>query len=187
MTSVDSFQLLITRLDALLATLRDLLQWAVTEGKPVDHDHVLVSRYEESVVELIADVEEARCIANAAHLKLSRHNELTEACRALVSCQRRSHEISKRFFIELVSFPALSNLERLAAEKREPWGSWVQGVKDALGRCQIPLADVDEAIVGCWQEVSGIVEPLRRNASTRKLNKRFGSPKAGPAVSTTKA
>lgn len=174
MTLIDSFELLITRLDALLATLRDLLQWAVTQAKPLAHDHVLVSRYEDLVVELIAGVEEARCSANAAQLQLSNRNELAGACLALVDCQRQSNRVARRFFIELVSFEALSNLERLAAEKREPWASWVQGVMDALRRCRTPITDVDEAIICCWQEVSDIVEPVRRNTSTLKLNKDLG-------------
>ena len=161
MTLMDSFELLLAKFDALLATLRDLLQWAVTQAKPLDHEHVLVSRYEDSVVELIADVEEARCSANAAQLELSNRKELAGACRALVACQRQSNKVSKRFFIELVSFEALSNLERLAAEEREPWASWVQGVKDALGRCRTPITDVDEAIVCCWQELSDLVEQVR--------------------------
>ena len=187
MTLTDSFELLMMRLDALLATLRDLLQWAVTQAKPLAHDHVLVSRYEDSVVELIADVEVARCSANAAQLELSNRKELAGACLALVDCQRQSNKVAKRFFHELVSFEALSNLERLAAEQREPWASWVQGVKDALERCRTPITDVGEATVCCWQEVSDIVEQFRRNPSTGNSIRDLGQVKQVQRSMTNKA
>lgn len=154
MTLADSFEDLMRRLDDLLAVLRDVLQWAVTQGKPATDDHVLASRYEEMATELIARTEEARCIANAGKLGLTGQDDFAGAGRALVSCQECVNGISRTFFSDIVSFEALADLDNLAAEQQEHWGPWVRGVRDALDQCWRPIEAVNESLIQCWKSLT---------------------------------
>ena len=154
MTLADSFEDLMRRLDDLLAVLRDVLQWAVTQGKPATDDHVLAGRYEELATELIAGTEEARCIANAGKRRLIDQDDFAGASRALVSCQQCVNGISRRFFSDLVSFEALADLDNLADEQQRHWGPWVRGVRDALDQCSQPIEAANESLVQCWKSLT---------------------------------
>src|SRR5215510_9147793 len=154
MTLTGSFQDLVDKLERLRVTLDDFLQWAVTQGKPVDEDHVLVSRYDDATSDLIGLIEEARTAVQQGQQATMGEMDPADARRALIACQERVNRVSQRFFSELVSFESLKALDSLAKERRKQWPQWVSGVKDALDRCRQPLDDVNQALFQCWQELS---------------------------------
>src|SRR5262245_48840139 len=154
MTLTDSFQELVDKLECLRVTLEEFLQWAVTQGKPVDEDHVLVSRYDDATSDLIGLIEEARDAAHQGQQATIGQMDLACARLAQIACQERVNRVSQRFFSELVSFESLKALDSLAKERRKQWPQWVSGVKDALDRCRQPIDDVNQALFRCWQELT---------------------------------
>src|SRR5215813_9759714 len=154
MTLTGSFQDLGDKLERLRVALEEFLQWAVTQAKPVDEDHTLVSRYDDATSDLIGLIEEAGAAAQQGRQATMGEINLADARRALIACQGRMNRVSQRFFSELVSFESLKALESLAKERRKQWPQWVSGVKDALDRCRQPIDDVNQALFQCWQELS---------------------------------
>lgn len=155
MTLKASFQDLLDKLEHLGTTLEGVLQWAVTEAKPLEEDHVLVSRYDDAISDLIGLIEEAKAAAEEGQKAAVGEINLASTRRALIACQERVNQASQRFFSELVSFEALEALDSLRRERQKHWPEWVSGVKDALDRCRQPIQDVNhQALFQCWQELS---------------------------------
>lgn len=154
MTLKSSFQELADKLDRLRATFEELLQWAITQGKPEHEDHVLVNRYDDATNDLIGLIEEARAAAQLGLQAIARQASLSEARNAMIVCQSAINKVSKRYFSEMISFEALKALDSLADERRKQWPQWVSGVKDALDQCRSPIEEVSVALFECWQEVS---------------------------------
>lgn len=154
MTLKSTFRELTEKLDRLRATFEELLQWAITQGKPEHEDHVLVNRYDDATNDLIGLIEEASAAAQLGLQAVSRQTGSSEARNALIVCQSAINKVSKRYFSEMVSFEALTALDSLAKERRKQWPQWVSGVKDALDQCRAPLEEVSRALFECWQEVS---------------------------------
>jgi small-conductance mechanosensitive channel len=153
MTLKSSFQDLADKLDRLRATFEEILQWAITQGKPEHEDHALVGRYDDATNDLIGLIEEAIAAAQPALQSVAQTN-LSEERRALIICQSAINKVSKRYFSEMVSFEALTALDSLAKERRKQWPQWVSGVKDALDQCRMPIEEVSRALFECWQEIT---------------------------------
>jgi hypothetical protein len=154
MTLKSSFQDLVDNLEHLRATLEELLQWAIIEGKPEQEDHVLVSRYDDATSDLAGLVEEARAAARQGQQAVANRMDMVSARQALIACQERMNQVSQRFFSEMISFEALKALDSLAKERRKAWPQWVSGVKDALYQCRQPIEDVTHTLLECWKSVS---------------------------------
>src|SRR5262245_35965597 len=104
MTLTGSFQNLVDQLGRLRVSLEDFLRWAVTQGKPEDEDHALVTRYDDATSDLIGLIEEAKDAAQLGRQATMDQVDLVCARRALIACQERVNRTSQRFFSELVSF-----------------------------------------------------------------------------------
>ena len=157
MTLKSSFQDLAEKLDRLRATFEELLQWAITQGKPEHEDHVLVNRYDDATNDLIGLIEEAIAAVQLGLQAVEGAASVGKARNALIVCQAAINKVSKRYFSEMVSFEALKALDSLAKERRKHWPQWVSGVNDALDQCRAPIEEVSRALFECWQEVS---EPI---------------------------
>jgi hypothetical protein len=145
---------LVNRLERLLATLEELLRWAVTEGKPEAEDHVLVTRLDDATSDLIGLLEEAKAAAKLGLEAVTSQIDWTGARQALITCQQQVNSASRHFFSDMVSFDAMKALDSLAAERKKHWPQWVTGVRDALDRCSQPINDVSDSLFECWQELT---------------------------------
>lgn len=154
MTLKSSFQVLANKIERLGATFEELLQWAVTEGKPEQEDHVLVTRYDDATNDLIGLIQEARAAASQGQKAVTGQANLSDARQALITCQERINQVAQRFYTDMISFEALKTLDKLANEQRKQWPQWVSGVKDALDQCLQPIAEVNQSLFDCWQELS---------------------------------
>jgi hypothetical protein len=161
MTLKKSFQNLAEKLECLRLTTEELLQWAVTQGKPVamiertsiEEDHALVGKYYEDTIGLTSLTEEAIAAADEGQQAVAEQIDLARARRVLITCQDRVNQLTQVFFSKMVSFEALDDLESLAREQSK-WEQWVFGVKDALRRCREPIAEVNQALFELWQELT---------------------------------
>ena len=161
MTLEKSFQNLAVKLQGLLETVEQRLQWAITEGQPlgtvkgarVEVDHILVTRCDDAALELASLVTEAIVAAEAGRQAVAPNIDLFAARGALITCQERVNHLSEKFFAEMVSFEALDDLHSLAREHNK-WQQWVSGVKDALQHCRQPIADVNQVLFELWQEIT---------------------------------
>jgi hypothetical protein len=161
MTLKKSFQSLAERLELLRRTTEELLQWAVTQGKPtrviqgktVEEDHALASKYYEATVGLTALAEEAVAAACEGLDAVNNQIDLARARRALINCQAGVNQLTQSFFARMVSFEALADLDSLAREQGK-WEQWVLGVKDALRQCREPIGEVNQALFELWQEIT---------------------------------
>lgn len=161
MTLKKSFENLAEKLECLRLTTEELLQWAVTEGKPLavtrrpdgEEDHVLVGRYYEDTIGLTSLTEEAIAAAQEGQQAVAEQIDLARARRVLIACQDRVNELTKTFFSKMVSFEAWDDLESLCREQNM-WEQWVLGVKDALKHCCDPIGEVNQALFELWQEIT---------------------------------
>ena len=173
MTMRSAFQNVLEKTESLHQALDELLHWAVTEGKPAQEDHVLVSRYDDAVSEFVGLLREAKDFAERGCRAAVSPIDLPEARQAIIECQRRASEISQRFFRDLASREALDALNTLGLEQRKRWLEWVRGVKDALDHCRQPIEDLNQALFQCWQELSecsGMISLSVRSTSTGQIN-----------------
>ena len=161
MTLKKSFANLAEQLECLRVTTEELLQWAVTEGKPLavtqrahgEEDHALVGRYYEDAIGLTSLTEEAIAAAVEGQQAVAEQIDLARARRLLIACQDRVNELTQTFFSKMVSFEAWDDLESLCREQSK-WEQWVWGVKDALRHCCDPIAKVNQALFELWQEIT---------------------------------
>ena len=161
MTLKKSFENLAEKLECLRLTTEELLQWAVTEGKPVgvtkrtpaEEDHALVGRYYEATIGLTSLAEEAIAAAVEGQQAVAEQIDLARARRMLILCQDRVNELTQTFFSKMVSFEAWDDLESLSREQNK-WEQWVLGVKDALKHCCEPIGEVNKSLFELWQEIT---------------------------------
>ena len=161
MTLKKSFENLAEKLECLRLTTEELLEWAVTEGKPLaiterppeEEDHALVGRYYEATIGLTSLTEEAIAATEEGQQAVAEHIDLARARRMLIVCQDGVNQLTQTFFSKMVSFEAWDDLESLAREQNK-WEQWVFGVKDALRRCREPIAEVNQALFELWQEIT---------------------------------
>jgi hypothetical protein len=149
MTIDQSFHDISERATRLQTMLRDILLWAVIEGAPEDGDHVLLTRYEEAANDLLGIAHELRVNADLACGRSRRD------CRnGLIECQKRTGEITRRFYWDLYSPEAAEGLQVLEGEENGKWRSWTNGLKDALAQCRVPIDDLNQALLQAWMELS---------------------------------
>jgi hypothetical protein len=154
MTLEAAFLQLEDRLDHLERTLENVL-WAVVQGQPVvEQGHALVDHYDEMASDLMGLVHEAKKAVAEGRKATKGRLDLARTRRALVACHERFHQLSIRFYDDLVSFDGIDALNNLAHERGREWAGWVQGIKDALDRCSQPLHDVSTALFACWQDLT---------------------------------
>jgi hypothetical protein len=161
MTLKKSFANLEEKLGGRRLTTEELLQWAVTEGKPLaltertrgEEDHALVGRYYEAAIGLTSLTEEAIAAAEEGQEAVAEQIDLARARRVLIACQDGVNQLTQTFFSKMVSFEAWDDLESLAREQSK-WGQWVVGVKDALRHCCEPIVEVNQALFELWQELT---------------------------------
>lgn len=153
MTLRKSFQNLAEQLECLRLTTEELLQWAITQGKPIEEDHALVGKYYEDTIGLTSLTEEAIAATAEGQQAVAEQIDLARARRVLITCQERVNQLTQAFFSKMVSFEALADLESLAREQSK-WEQWVLGVKVALKRCRDPIAEVNQALFELWQELT---------------------------------
>jgi hypothetical protein len=141
------------RLRALHEALSSL-RTTIVEDKPLQGDVVLVDVFGDAADDLLGLLEEALVAAVEAQQAASAPADLATVRRALVRCQERFNQISARLSFDLLPYERIAELLRFGRTRGGEWRVWAASVKDALDWCRQPVFDVNEALFGCWRELT---------------------------------
>ncbi len=130
-----------------------LLALQVTLGdKPPDDESALCDGVENTVLDLMGALHQARQAASKALKAVRPPMDMDLVRRSLAVCQERFHAIEQQFASDLVSYEKLKELARLGSERRK-WLPWSKTVKQGIEDCRRPLEQISTALVQCWQEL----------------------------------
>ncbi len=118
------------------------IRWAVVEAQPANEEHALAEQFESSVLDIAAHMYQLQSMVDKQNILQT--NQLVDCLSLLV-------QINGRFYETCHSYVAVESLHILAKENPEQWGSWVEGVLDALSPCPDELHKIFETLVTCWR------------------------------------
>jgi hypothetical protein len=147
-----AFGQLTTQLRAIREALIDL-RLAAVEAKPPRGDLVLVDLYGDGADDLIGCLEDALQAAERGLRAVQPPVDLDAARRALTLCHEDVIRLSRRFTGDLCQYERVADLSGIGRRRGPSWGLWALNVKTGLERCQQPLFDVNDALLGCWREI----------------------------------
>ena len=145
---------------ALLKTFADLrekvieLRLALVEDKPQHDDSALLHLFEDAIVDLLGNLEEASIAATEAHNAAGEAFDLNRARLALTKCQKLFVRLSALCFSHLLDYERLHELSELGAKGGGEWLIWTKVVRESIGRITEPLREVNEALLHCWQDLA---------------------------------
>lgn len=113
----------------------------------------LVDGLENSLLDMLGELHEARKSALSARRNVGLQPDLDRARRALASCQQRFHRIEQQFSLNLVSYEKLKELVRLG-EKGNEWRLWADTTRQGIEQCREPIEQTSKALAACWQELA---------------------------------
>jgi hypothetical protein len=126
----------------------------VTVGdQPQDGGSALADGLENTVLDMMGTLHEARKSAMHARKAVGHIPNLDLARRALMLCQERFHRIEQQFASQLVSYEQLKELARLGSE-RPAWVPWAGTVKLGIEQCREPIEQTSRALAACWGELA---------------------------------
>ena len=122
--------------------------------KPLDDDAALADGLENTVLDAMGVLQEARKAALHARTAIGPPVDLDRAWRALTVCQDRFQDIEQQFSADLVSYEKLRGLARLGSERGGEWLPWAGSTKQSIEECRPPLEEVSRTVARCWQEIA---------------------------------
>jgi hypothetical protein len=143
-------------LNTQLYTLQEALVSLRTtsrEDKPPADDAVLVDLFSDAADDLLGWLEGAQQAASEAHQAVTQPVNLARAWRGLMICQEHYNRVNQHYVTELACYERLAELLRFGRRRGGEWQAWANSVRAALGDCQQPLFDINQALFACWQEV----------------------------------
>jgi hypothetical protein len=139
-----------------LQTLREALESLRTttvEDKPLNDDVVLVELVSAATDDLLGWLEGVQLAAQEAQQRLTYPPDLQRLWQALLTCQKRFHQVQQRLICDLISYARIAQLARFGHQRGGEWQAWAKSVRAALGDCQPPLFAAEQALFVCWQEI----------------------------------
>jgi len=122
--------------------------------KPVNDEAALADDLENTVLDALGVLQEARKAALNARTAVGPPVDLDRAWRALTTCQERFHNIEKQFSESLVSYEKLRALARLGSQRGGEWQSWAGSIKGSVEECRLPLEEARRSVANCWLEIA---------------------------------
>jgi len=126
---------------------------ATTGDTPPQDESALAEGLENTVLDIMGTLHEARKAAMQARKAVGHPADLDSTRRALTACQERFHRLEQLFASELVSYEKLKELARLGNERRA-WIPWASTVKVGIEQCRDPLEQTSRALAACWEELA---------------------------------
>lgn len=139
MSTLETWRALRAMFDRL-----DELAHLIQEDAP--YPHSFADGYGGAAANLQGWMSSALDAAHAANVA-ARQADYQNSVEALAKCTEYFQRAANIYYNELVSFPALEDLSRLAREHPQEWGGWTASIKATLNQCD-PQA-VYEALVRC--------------------------------------
>jgi len=142
-----------------------------------NEESALVDGLENSVLDLIGTLSDARKSASRARRAVGHPPDLDRARRALTVCQERFHRMEQQFATDLVSYEKLRELVRLGRVRRREWLAWANSTKQGIEQCREPLARSSKALAACWQELAERLGTLSISVKTHNVGQQITMPK----------
>jgi hypothetical protein len=181
MTLEAAFKDMSERWQALHERLEQDLLWAALETKP-DEEHSLASRYVDGITDLVAEARQAA--ADSRGLAVGPPS-VTLASRGMLAAQRHFTRVARRLSADLLAYSRLRKLRRFGRERGGAWKDWAGEVHRALERCRQPLADLDAAMLQCWEELAERVGMTVVSVQTSGVGQQFNVPAGAEAPGAT--
>ena len=137
----------------------------------------LVDGLENSVLDLIGTLSDARKSALQARRAVGHPPDLDRARRALTVCQERFHRIEQQFAADLISYEKLRELARLGRVRRREWLAWANSTKQAIEQCREPMEQANKALSACWQELAERLGTMSISVKTSSVGQHITLPK----------
>jgi hypothetical protein len=144
--------------------------------RPSD-EAALVDGLENSVLDIIGVLGDARKSALQARRAVGHPPDLDRARRALTVCQERFHSIEQQFAADLVSYEKLKELARLGRVRRHEWLAWANSTKQGIEQCREPLEQASKALAACWQELAERLGTMSISVKTTNVGQHITMPK----------
>lgn len=151
-------------LNAVLLTVGD---------KPPRPGAALADALENSILDMMGHLQEARGEAQKAQKAVSAQIDLDRARRALAKCQENFHRVEQQFSTELVSYEKLKDLASLGSTRGGEWVHWANSMKHGIEQCRGPLEETANALTACWQELAERVGTTNISVSTRNIGQKI--------------
>jgi hypothetical protein len=129
------------------------LRTMIVEDRPLESDLALIDLFGEMIDDLLGRLEEAIVAVTEAQRASCAPIDLDIVNRAIGLSQEHLSQVSQRFMFELSSYERMSELWRVGRERGGEWWSWSGAVRAAIGSCQQPLFQAQQAYIRCWQEL----------------------------------
>jgi hypothetical protein len=148
---------------------------ATTGDTPAKDESALAEGVENTALDLIGTLHEARKAAMQARRAVADPVDLNRARRALAVCQEQFHSLQQLFTAELVAYEKMKELARLGNERRA-WLPWASMVKIGIEQCHEPLEKTSRALAACWGELAERLGTV--NISMTTVGQQISVPKA---------
>ncbi len=129
------------------------LRTTVREDKPLQGDVVLVDVFGDAADDLLGLLDESLAAARDGHRAAGYPLDLPRVRHALVTCQHRYQDMTRRYWGDISGYDRLRELRRFGRRRGGEWRAWAVSVKASLDACQGPLWAIDREIFCCWQEL----------------------------------
>jgi hypothetical protein len=126
----------------------------IREDHPRPGETVLVDIIGDAVDDLLGSLAEAEEATLGAAQALDYPVRMDRARDSLATAQRLVHLVNQRFVSDLKDYEHIAALLRLGRERGRDWSAWARSVHEGLDRCQVPLADLYQALFECWLELA---------------------------------
>ena len=154
MTMAACFATLLHDIGELHACLRQRLQWAVLNARPMPGEHALAGRFEDWSLEIVSTIEDAEAAALRGEAAAPAGAvDLGATSSTLIELHRIVRHAGRLFHSKLASSETLDLLRQLAsAEETRLWAPWADIVTEALIHCREPLWRLEDTVAEAWAQ-----------------------------------
>ncbi len=177
MTIEATFNSLLGNFGALRESLQNL-RLTVVEDRPLREGVVIVDRMGDAIDDLSGWLEEgsegARQAAKAANYPF----DGPRAIQGLRDASTRFVRIREKFFFGLASYPQVADLIRLGKSRGREWRAWSGSVKEALDQTGRAISELDQVLLGAWQELAERVSASSVSVRTTNIGQQISTANA---------
>jgi hypothetical protein len=140
-----------------LQNVQDVLsasRLTITEDQPTQSPAAIADVFVSGIDDALGYAHDALEGAVAARKAVNGPLDFDRARRYLGKSQEAFHRVADCYFSHMVAYERLTELERLAAERRGEWQAWAKSVKVSLDECGEPIEAANRTFISCWEHLT---------------------------------